>query len=72
MHKLLTLNGRSGLLLLGLGRTPDLHFAKSEETSRRWSHVSFALQKKSGGMHLNDWKDRLHHINVGDGEQLST
>lgn len=68
MHKLLTLNGGSGLLLLGLGRTPDFHFAKSEETARRWSHVSFPLKKKNplGGVHLNVWKDRLHHIHVGN------
>lgn len=46
MHKLLTLNGGSGPLLLGLGRTPDFHFAKSEETARRWSHVSFPLKEK--------------------------
>lgn len=75
MHKLLTLNGGSGMLLLGLGRTPDLHFAKSEETTRRWSHVSFPCKEKKnllGGTHLNVWKDRLQHINVGNGEQLST
>lgn len=75
MHKLLTLNGGSGPLLLGLGRTPDFHFAKSEETARRWSHVSFPLKEKKkplGGVHLNVRKDRLHHIHVGNGEQLST
>lgn len=55
---MLTSSGGSGLVLLGLGMTPGIHFAKSEEAVGRWSHISFPL-KKFGWMRLGGWEDRL-------------
>lgn len=44
--KLLTVNRGSGLVFLRLGMTPAIHLAKSEETVRRWTRISFPSQKK--------------------------
>jgi len=55
---MLTLSRGTGLVLLGPGMTPGIHFAKFEETVRRWSHISFPL-KKFGWMHFHGWEDRL-------------
>ena len=56
---ILTLSGGTGLVLLGLGRTPGIRFAKYEEAMGEMESYFFPSQKIWMDA-LNGWEDRLH------------